>query len=298
MHSPVSSDLTEILARPPVYRLLAVAEKLRGKHLSHAWKGLAGIPGSTEPGIPVVFKFLTHAYQADIELACSLVSQILKLPVPFPALVICEKEDLPEAPQAMPTTAVLFGSIFQAPDPFLAQRIKNNEDVDEFIWNSVCSTGSTGTEGAVWDELVANPDRHSQNLLFDGRKWWLFDHNRALRPLAELYKNEAGQRDQQRFITFVDKVNHLLREMCARRPQDHGMEKHAEKMKANNKKLKLLANGVREWKTNHPQIDQTFQMAAFIIDIIAQRLDPLPLYIANRLSTQQPASLWDQSTRS
>jgi hypothetical protein len=46
----------------------------------------------------------------------------------------------------------------------------------DFVWGKICEDEIAPT-GAVWDELVANPDRHVQNLLFDGSKWWLFDHN-------------------------------------------------------------------------------------------------------------------------
>lgn len=50
------SDLAALVQRPPIYRLLGVGEKVYGDHLNHVWKGLAGVPGLDEPGIPVFAK--------------------------------------------------------------------------------------------------------------------------------------------------------------------------------------------------------------------------------------------------
>ena len=118
----VPADLQELVSRPPIYRLLGVAEKLYGKHLNAAWKGLAGVPGADEPGIPVVVKHLPNAGQIYIELACGLASQVLSLPVPRPALVFADLDDLPSHPVGLTRSPVLlFGSLFQAEDPFTAQ---------------------------------------------------------------------------------------------------------------------------------------------------------------------------------
>ncbi|WP_236862163.1 hypothetical protein [Burkholderia pseudomallei] len=293
MNKNIPADLREIAARPPVYRLLGVPEKVVGKHLNHVWKGLAGIPGADEPGIPVVVKYLPNTAQLDIELACGLASQVLKLPVPNPGLVIAEPEDLPGRPTGMKGgPAVLFGSLFQP--QFMARHAGGGEIGEEYIWESVCSN-DTGRIGAAWDELVANPDRHAQNLLFDGVKWWLFDHNLALEPVTKLYKAIASTSSQQDVVMYKARVNQLLTQLVTRRPENHGIEDEAAKFARHAQRLKMLAIEMGRWKLPaEGRVTTIIRMAAVIVDLIALRLEPLHLYLAQRLQKPSAENLWNE----
>ncbi|WP_232519257.1 hypothetical protein [Caballeronia insecticola] len=291
MNVDVPSDMVEIASRSPVYRLLGVADKVYGKHLNHVWKGLAGMPWLDEPGLPVFAKYLPQTSQLDIELACGLASQVLRLPVPRPALVIADLEDLPSHPANLKHGPVmLFGSVFQPPDPFFAQRIEDNPLAVDYIWQKVCDD-EVAPKGAAWDELVANPDRHAQNLLFDGGKWWLFDHNLALQPLAKLYTKVEQQSAQQAIVEHVARVNQLLAELCRRNRNSRETLTEAEQMTRHSKRLALLAHAMRRWEVD-VKIAPTITMAALIVDLIALRLQPLALYLAKRLEIPSQDSLW------
>ncbi|WP_233411927.1 hypothetical protein [Paraburkholderia kururiensis] len=295
MRSDLPADLADIAQRPPIYRLLGVAEKVRGRHLNHVWKGLAGVPWFDEPGIPVFAKYLPKSVQLDIEFACGLASQVLQLPVPKPALVLAELEDLPDHPAALTQSpVVLFGSLFQPPDPFLARLVGDDPLGVEYIWQKVCGD-AVAPKGAAWDELVANPDRHAQNLLFDGGKWWLFDHNLALQPLSALYASIEQDSATRKIVDHVARVNQLLSQMRNRHPNDQGVLAEADKLLRQSRKLTLLAIEMRKWDELPPQVEQTVRTAAVIVDLIALRLKPLAMYIEQRLDMPSAETLWSRS---
>ncbi|BAN25205.1 putative uncharacterized protein [Caballeronia insecticola] len=185
---------------------------------------------------------------------------------------------------------MLFGSVFQPPDPFFAQRIEDNPLAVDYIWQKVCDD-EVAPKGAAWDELVANPDRHAQNLLFDGGKWWLFDHNLALQPLAKLYTKVEQQSAQQAIVEHVARVNQLLAELCRRNRNSRETLTEAEQMTRHSKRLALLAHAMRRWEVD-VKIAPTITMAALIVDLIALRLQPLALYLAKRLEIPSQDSLW------
>ncbi|KVD77504.1 hypothetical protein WS62_29875 [Burkholderia sp. ABCPW 14] len=193
------------------------------------------------------------------------------------------------------SSVVLFGSLFQPPDPFMARQASTGEIGEEHVWESVCHN-DTGRAGAAWDELVANPDRHAQNLLFDGVKWWLFDHNLALEPVTKLYKAIAEASSQRNVVTYTARVNQLLAQLVKRRPADHGVEDEAAKFARHAQRLKMLAIEMGRWKLPpERRVTATIRMAALIVDLIALRLEPLPLYLAQRLQKPSAETLWNDS---
>lgn len=290
------ADLQELTARPPLYRLLGVADKVHGKHLNHVWKGLAGVPGANEPALPAVVKYLPNTAQIDIELACGLASQVLGLPVPRPALVIAELDDLPSHPASLKDgPVVLFGSVFQTPDPFMAQYAGQGDLGAEHIWSHVCND-KAGSSGSAWDELVANPDRHAQNLIFDGLKWWLFDHNLALQPVSRLYKAISDSASQAQLVAHTAKVNQLLEQVVRRRPHDHGIEQEAQKLARNSQRLKMLAIEMDRWVLPPGKLTDIVRAASLIVNLIALRLEPLSMYLAARLKKPDAEALWNGST--
>ncbi|SIO49351.1 hypothetical protein SAMN05444172_2412 [Burkholderia sp. GAS332] len=289
------SDLAALVQRPPIYRLLGVGEKVYGDHLNHVWKGLAGVPGLDEPGIPVFAKYLPRQSQIDIELACGLASQVLRLPVPNPALVIADLDELPNHPNGLKSGPVLlFGSLFQPPDPFTVQRTKEGELGTEYIWQKVCEN-EVAPQGAAWDELVANPDRHAQNLLFDGVKWWLFDHNLALQPLSDLYASIGEASAQRKVVDHIARVNQILSQLKSRHSGNEDILEEADRLSKQAKKLTLLAIEMRKWKLD-ARIAPIMMIAATIVDLIALRLKPLGMYLEQRLETPTANNLWSSSS--
>lgn len=289
------SDIADLVVDPPIYRLLAVAEKVQGKHLNHVWKGLAGRPWLDEPGIPVFAKYLPQPLQVDIEFACGLASQALRLPVPRPALVIADLDDIPSHPSNLKTGPILlFGSVFQAPDPFIARRTAQDAAGTEYVWGKVCADDVAPT-GAAWDELVANPDRHIQNLLFDGSKWWLFDHNLALQPLAKLYKELGKDSTQAKIVEHVAKVNQILDQLKQRRRADESILAEADRLVRQAKKLTVLAVEMRKWQLDS-KLEETVTIAATIVDLIALRLNPLAMHLKERLKMPSEKTLWSETS--
>jgi hypothetical protein len=72
-----------------------------------------------------------------------------------------------------------------------------------------------GCKGAAWDELIASPDRHHQNALFDGVNWWLFDHDQALLESGAFCKTmDPTQRSLM--CTFSARCNILAKQMVKR----------------------------------------------------------------------------------
>ncbi|NIF78901.1 hypothetical protein F3J20_16155 [Paraburkholderia sp. Cy-641] len=188
---------------------------------------------------------------------------------------------------------MLFGSVFQPPDPFFVRRTTDDPLAAEFIWSKVCEN-EVAPVGAAWDELVANPDRHVQNLLFDGGKWWLFDHNLALQPLSKLYSSIDQESAQAKIIDYVARVNQILDQLKQRRPHDHGVREEADKMLRQSKRLKILAIEMEKWQVDR-RFSETIKMAALIVNLIALRLAPLALYVDRRLEVPTEDSLWSQS---
>ena len=172
---------------PPIYQMLSGGTLVPGQHQNKVWSGLAQIPGSTEPGTSLIVKWVAKKEILATELACSLAAQALRLQVPRGFLVIAEKDQLPGLPARVTGGAhdkvICFGSELQWQDDTIGRPV-GSQAVEEWVWKRLCQTDQ-GPVGAVWDELVANEDRHYQNVVFDGKRWWLIDHEYSLRIMSE-----------------------------------------------------------------------------------------------------------------
>lgn len=231
------------------------------------------------------------------ELACSMAAQALKLPVPPGALVLAEKDQLPGLPLrvrgAGSDKLLCFGSELQWPDD-MHVRPKDAEDAEEWVWDQVCGTNQ-GPAGGVWDELVVNSDRHFENLVFDGHKWWLIDHEETLPSVAKVMKNFANQVARQGVIDDRAAENSLAQQVLLRRPNDHKMEALPNNWSGQRTSLKWLADQARNWKTGVPQLDTVFEMTEVYIRGIDLRLPALALHLNKRLSKPEKPALWTSS---
>jgi hypothetical protein len=188
MPKPVSfaEDLEDYLQGPPIFRLASTADVVSNddEHKNTVWRGMVYRTKATDVCQQMALKYLDNSStKLSIELACGLTALALMLPVPRPGLVICSREDLPSLPiSANGEKLLLFGSQNIPEDTFMMTMRRNDTAAAEFIWSKLCSE-KVGQQGAAWDELIANADRHHLNVIYDG-KWWLFDHDKA---------NSAGQ---------------------------------------------------------------------------------------------------------
>jgi hypothetical protein len=291
----VPKDLSAVAESPPLYRLLATAEVMGNEdgHLNPAWRGIVGKPDSTEPGIPMVIKYLgDSSIKNSIEIACGLAAIALRLPVPRPALVYCDSEDLPNLPRSVEgKTLLLFGSQLQPEDTLWVQAKASSVEMAELIWKKVCSL-PIGAQGAAWDELIANPDRHHQNLIWDGVKWWLFDHDKAIPPALSTKTESDKSKLGKEFPEFIVRANLLALEMIKRYPADHKLDIQPNDFEKNKMRLLTLARLTETWRVEDPRVTGILNDASLLTTLIANRLPALSMHLQHRIGRKSGDSLW------
>lgn len=278
---------------PPLYFLLAPAELMNGNHTNDVWRGQVGRPQHPEVALPMVIKLLKEGQiPLCIELACALAAQALKLPVPAPALVVAERADLGSLPDSIAGKRfLLIGSHYKKTDALYTQMVSDHAAAEEFIWDRLCAS-DTGAKGAAWDELINNEDRHSENLLFDGQKWWLFDHDLALPKTKDYIKKEATHVTRQHALTFQAGCNDLAKQMLARRPSTHTLDSQAKELSKHKVDLWALSNYAKDWTSPDKTIKDIFQVTAILLDKIYRRLPALAQHLYTRMERPESSSLW------
>lgn len=282
---------------PPIYRMLSPGTLLSGDHTNKVWRGMTQIPYNTEPGIPMIIKWIEKNERLAAELACSLAARAFKLDVPGGVLVLAEKDQLCALPRRVTGSAndylLCFGSEFQWPDDTIA-RPANNDSAQEWVWSRLCDT-SQGSSGGAWDELVANEDRHSENVVFDGVRWWLIDHERTMSPVSKVMMKFADTAIRQTVIEYRAPNNPILSEMVRRRPADHKMESLPTTLLGHRIRLRWIADQARNWKTGIPQVDTVLMMTEIYLRSIDLRLPALALHLRDRIQGPSVPPLWSQS---
>jgi hypothetical protein len=282
---------------PPVYQLLSGGTLLPGTHHNKVWRGLAQVPGNTEPGISLCIKWVRQKEVLATELACSLAAQALRLQVPRGVLVIADKDQLPGISARVsggPTDKVLcFGSELQWPDDTLARPV-GREAVEEWVWRRLCGTPQ-GPLGAVWDELVANEDRHFENVVFDGHRWWLIDHEFTLAPVAKAMKKFTEPTVRRGLIDYHPEGNTLAFEVLSRR-KDHNIPSIPATLNSSKQRLLWMTEQARVWRTGIGEVDTVLLMAWYYLSTIELRLPALPLHLDDRLRNPTKPLKWTSSS--
>ena len=282
---------------PPVYRLLSPGSLLEGNHQHKVWRGIAQTPGSHEPGMPLVFKWSAKPAVLAAELACALAARALRLQVPVGVLVLAQKDQLPGLPARVrgkeTDVVICFGSELQWPDDTLA-RPTGEEAAAEWTWQKLCDTPQ-GPAGGVWDELVANDDRHSNNAVFDGNRWWLIDHEFAIAPLAKVMTRFAEQVTRQSVIEHRAPVNILADQVLQRRRNDHKMEQLPAAWSTLRNRLQWIITQAQQWRTPHEQLNTVLMMTEIYLRSIDLRLPALALHLQRRMRIPESTALWTSS---
>ncbi|MBB1161488.1 hypothetical protein [Aquariibacter albus] len=285
-------------SRPPWARLMSGGLTVEAGQENKVWRGQLQVPGSTESCVPAVVKWMNNQPKVAIELACALAAAELKLDVPRGVVVLAERDQLPGLPvraKPLPNTQdfLCFGSVHQWPDDS-AVRMLDDAAAEEHTWRRLCEMPAAAP-GAAWDELVANADRHTGNLIFDGHRYWFIDHELALQPLAQVIRRWAVQANRQRVLEHRARGNELAAQLARRRPSDHGLQGQPAKFQKAGQRLGLLADRMRQWHTGYPPVDDIWPMAEVVLRGIAARLEPLALMVNERLGVREGASLWNSS---
>lgn len=119
------------------------------------------------------------------ELVSMLLGRASCLPVPEGFLVTVSVDDYPDSSflvtQGLKST-IAYGSI-SADAPSLARRYNvGNDDEEEEAFTALLAGWDGWQEAAVFDEWIANGDRHSGNLLIGAKSViWLIDHSHAFK---------------------------------------------------------------------------------------------------------------------
>ncbi|MGY8903225.1 MAG: hypothetical protein ACKVIH_01590 [Burkholderiales bacterium] len=280
---------------PPVFRLLSTGTLFSGSHINKTWRGLAQTPGSHEAGLPMLVKYMARKPVIAAELACAVAARALKLQVPGGSLVIAQRDQLPGLPNSVRGSAtdlvLCYGSEYKFPDDTVA-RPTQAQDVEEWIWRRLCHTAQ-GPIGGVWDELVANDDRHCENVVYDGANWWLIDHEASLPSVAKAMKKFAEAQARQSVIDEKAAVNTLAHEVLTRRPNDHKMDALPAHWQTLRKRLSWLGDQAQAWRTPMPEVNAVLEMAHLYLRGIELRLPALALHLSDRMQNPESASLWN-----
>jgi hypothetical protein len=280
------------LSQPAINSLISPACLLEGDHTNPAWRAQVAAPAS-ERARPMILKWIDGHLPTSIELACALAAQCLRLPVPSPALVLAPKSYLPGLPAASTGQLVLLiGSEYKTPDAFFAQALSRNPAAEELIWSKLCDSES-GAKGAAWDELIANPDRHHQNALFDGVNWWLFDHDQALLESGTFCKNPLDQTQRSLMCNFSARCNVLAEQMVIRLRSQNNISAQPAQFDRHKAEMALLSTAASKWSHKHPKIQEIFSTTAILLTAIELRLPPLAQHISNRLAQPSSETLWN-----
>lgn len=286
----------------PVVQLVSAGEPIYAGQVNRTWRAMVQSPGSLEPAIPVALKYMESHVRLAMELGCSLAAHALKLPVPRGMLVLANPDELrglpPEARRLSGRTEVLcYGSVLRWPEDTAERGIEDDARVEDFIWQRFCET-KTAAPGAAWDELVANDDRHTRNFIFDGARYWLIDHELALRPLAESVRTLAQAATRQLILDHRAPRNQVAAQLRSRRPADHGMLTQPPAFQARIKTLEALALRMKTWRTGAAAIDAVLEDAETILRGIILRLPALGEQLTRRVATTSGPLLWESSTES
>jgi hypothetical protein len=279
---------------PPIYHLSGAAVKREGDHSHDTWHVRVVHEAIAGHSMPMIVKAVRSQITLAIEVACGMAARELRLAVPQPGLVVADRADLPDIDEnILGERLLLVGSHYQRPDALFAEAVDNSPAAEELIWTKVCES-PVATQGAAWDELIANPDRHCENVLFDGTTWWLFDHDQALAPAAAFAGGVNQTNTRQQAIDFNAQVN-LLAAQLLRRYAGHGqniVDQHR-KLEQGAKRLQALARYAENWSHKDRDVQSTLQLIGVVLGLIHLRLPALAQKLRMRVNLPPPRnSLW------
>lgn len=276
---------------PPLCQALAPIDPIQGQqNVNDVWEGevllLDGPHADTVRHC--VFKRHNHPGKLPVELACTLVAGALGNDVPMPCLVQARPQDLPGLPRHANNQGdlLLFGCTYIKQDRFFEQLATlADSTLDGAVWNHFCGDAPKAAKAAALDELITNWDRHPRNLRFDGKRWWLIDHDNSL---METHGKVLGDID----AGFKANANQVAGQLLNRRRSDHGMPDAARLAGARQRQiLELSAKMATQWRANDARVSNIWQQTADLVSLISRRLAMLQSLLGERIGVQTPPSL-------
>ncbi|WP_276899568.1 HipA family kinase [Frischella perrara] len=136
---------------------------------------------------PVVAKYI-KGIEILKELICAILGRLINLPIPEPILLLDQND------------VFCFGSL-DVGYPNLYHRL-NIQDPYYIEFHSIIKNWSALESASFFDEFIINPDRHSGNLLYNGKDIAMIDHGLSM----QLDKFKPDYDEDWNNILF----NHLL----------------------------------------------------------------------------------------
>lgn len=194
--------------------LLPGAELLEDNSKNPVWKApVKTMDQKTE----FVYLKLLEPRRIFAEAICAIIGRQIGLPIPEPILVNLPEHlmfDLVGEKNEGNKVCIGFGSK-DADYPSL-NRVLNIKD-DELIWAKL-RAHTKSLEAAIFDEWIANSDRHWGNLLYDGGDEFIFiDHDLALPDQA---KSSQPIRNNLLFNFISDGIDELSKARIVKKVQD------------------------------------------------------------------------------
>lgn len=276
--------------QPPIYHVSGTAQMRDGDHTHDTWHVRVVHAEAGNQSLPMIVKRIPSQVTAAIEIACGLAARELRFNVPMTGLVVAERDDLPGLEDEVTGERfLLVGSHYQHPDTLFAEVVNGNPAAESLIWDSLCAT-NVARQGVAWDELIANPDRHCENVLFDGTTWWLFDHDQALEPAAKFVGNSESQTTRLDAIAFNAAENQLAEHLTRRYAgQFQAIMDQIKRLDSGGKRLQTLAHYARDWTHPDAEIHYVLQLIGVVLGLIHLRLPALAEKLQRRLVPGQAA---------
>ncbi|WP_139188765.1 hypothetical protein [Variovorax sp. OV700] len=283
----------------PVVHLVSSGRPIFDGQVNPVWSAMVQTAHVTDPAIPVALKHIPSTVKVAIELGCSLAATALKIPVPRGMLVLANPDDVPglaEHGRPIPglPEVLCYGSVLRWPERARART--GDPLVDDYVWKRFCDS-ATAAPSAAWDELVANGDRHAGNFILEGSKYWLIDHDHALKPLAKSVKAVLSSKTRADLVSYRAQRNQVAAQLVRRRPGDHAILDQPKALSTRAKTLEGLVTMMGHWRSGNSMIDDVLSDAETVVRGIILRLPALALLLDARLAGPQSSLQWTSPTR-
>ena len=205
-------------SQPTLKIRTATVPKKTYMHFDHAYQGVNPI---WKGYVVTSDKTMEQAYVKKVsninelykEVICSLLGRAIGINTPEPIIVYVDKEH----PQITSSSNELFFGTIDCESNSFARYIEDNEFHEDEIL-----TYQDLHKILSFDELVANADRHSKNILFNGTTYFFIDHGETFIP--SLYYNQPliqhkwgrnilAENFKTKFGSDLIKIKQLLRKV-------------------------------------------------------------------------------------
>lgn len=247
--------------------LLPGAELLEGNSKNPVWKAPVK---TTDLKTEFVYLKLLDSRRLFAEAICAIIGRQVGLPIPEPILVKIPKHLMIELTgEEDKDDCIGFGSK-DADYPSL-NRVLNVED-NELIWGKL-RAHTKSLEAAIFDEWIANSDRHWGNLLYDGGDEFIFiDHDLAL---SESVKIDQAITQNLLFDFISEGTDEVSKARIVRKVRDEMCDNYS---KVDIQKCVEICYGSTLFKK---------EVIDAIVLFLTERIRHLTLIIKNKLNPEQ-----------